>query len=117
MNSFEWNKVFGAALLAILIALMAGFISGKLVHTTHLEKSVIAIDGVGAEVAVGAPAAPTGPADLTELLKTASADNGAKVARACAACHTFDKGGANKVGPNLFGVVGGPHAHAAGFAY
>jgi cytochrome c len=117
MNSFEWNKVFGAALLAILIGLMAGFISGKLVSPHHLEKSVIAVEGVGVEVAAGAPAAPTGPADLTELLKTANAENGAKVARACAACHTFDKGGANKVGPNLFGIAGASHAHASGFAY
>jgi cytochrome c len=33
------------------------------------------------------------------------------------ACHSFEKGGANKVGPNLFNVVGGPRAHAQGFSY
>lgn len=118
MNSFEWNKIFGALLLAGLVALLAGFVSGKLVHPERLEKSVLAIDGAVVEqAAAGAAAAPAGPGDITELLKTADVAMGQKVSRACAACHSFDKGGANKVGPNLFGIVGAKHAHAAGFAY
>ena len=35
----------------------------------------------------------------------------------CAVCHSFDEGGKAKVGPNLYNVVGGPHAHMAGFPY
>lgn len=119
MNSFEWNKIFGAVLLALLVGMMAGFIANKTVHIEKLEKTAIEIEGVADEGAAPAAIAevPAGPADITELLKMASADDGMKVAKACAACHSFDKGGANKVGPNLYSIVGAPHAHAEGFAY
>ena len=51
------------------------------------------------------------------LARTGSVEAGMKVSRACAACHSFDNGGPNRVGPNLYGIVG--HAQAAhdGFAY
>lgn len=118
MNSFEWNKIFGAILFAILVGLMSGFISGRLVHPERLEKTAIAIEGAAtATAAEPAAAAPKGPGPIDELLKTADVAAGQKVSRACAACHSFDKGGANKVGPNLWGIVGNKHAHAENFAY
>ena len=43
--------------------------------------------------------------------------HGERLSKVCAACHTFDKGGANRVGPNLWGIVGAKHAHIEGFAY
>jgi cytochrome c len=51
------------------------------------------------------------------LMATANAENGAKVFKQCATCHTVDKGGANKIGPNLFGIFGAKKGHIAGFAY
>ena len=47
----------------------------------------------------------------------ASVEEGAKAARKCAVCHSFDKGGPNKVGPHLWGIVGGDVASSAGFSY
>lgn len=55
--------------------------------------------------------------DVTAMLAKASAENGAKLAKQCQMCHSFDKGGANKIGPNLFGVFGAAKAHNATFAY
>lgn len=116
--SMEWNKVFGAVLLAGLIAMLAGFASKVLVHSKPLEKSVYVVaTPEGASAPADKGAAPTGPAPIAPLLAAASPEAGQKVAKACAACHSFDKGGAAKVGPNLFGIVGGPKGHMQGFAY
>ena len=116
--SMEWNKIFGAVLLAGLIAMLAGFASKVLVHSKPLEKSVYVVaTPEGAAPAADKGAAPAGPAPIAPLLAAASPENGQKVAKACAACHSFDKGGANKVGPNLYGTVGAPKGHIQGFSY
>ncbi len=55
--------------------------------------------------------------DLASMMKTADADRGAKIFKKCASCHGVEKGGAAKVGPNLFGIVGKKRASSAGFSY
>ena len=57
------------------------------------------------------------PAPIAPLLASADPAAGQATARVCLSCHTFEKGAPAKVGPNLWGIVGAPHAHAQGFAY
>lgn len=57
------------------------------------------------------------PIDIAALLKSANVDNGAKIFKKCASCHTIGKGEAAKVGPNLFGIVARKKAATSGFAY
>lgn len=117
MDSHEWNKIFGAVLGTMTFTLALTIFSGILFETPAPAKP-------GYEIAVpdapahGGPAAPVEPAKpIAELLASASVEKGAEAVKKCASCHTFEKGGANKVGPNLFGILGAHRAHLANFAY
>ena len=119
MDSFELNKIIGAILGACLILLVMSFTAGALFTPVIPDKPGFAITakeeaGHGGE-GKDAAAAPSEP--IEKLLQTASAEKGAAAAKKCAACHTFDKGGPNRVGPNLFGIVDRARASEAGFNY
>ncbi len=83
----------------------------------------VAESSATAEAALAAPAeaapAEAAPAEAAAAVVAAAGDAaaGETVARKCKACHTFEKGAPNRVGPNLFGIVGAPVAAHDGFAY
>jgi len=118
MNGFELNKLIAAILVAMLVAMISGFVAHKVVSASKLAKNVYVVEGVPAATEGGTtPAAPQGPAPIEPLLAKADAAAGEKTARVCGTCHSFIKGGAALIGPNLYGVVGGPHAHMEGYDY
>jgi len=110
------NKVIGSVLFAGLIPMTAGFISHFAYHPQMLEAPVYAIGG-NAPVEKATAAAPVGPEAIAGLLASADPAAGKKLFKKCAACHSFAKGGSNKVGPNLWNAVGGPRGTKAGFKY
>jgi cytochrome c len=117
MDSFELNKILGAILATCLILLVTSFAAGAIFSPNLPEKP-------GFEIAVkeeshggGKEAAPAPSEPIEKLLQTASVEKGAAAAKKCAACHTFEKGGPNRVGPNLFGIVERARASEAGFNY
>ena len=115
MSSFEMNKVFAAILIAGIVAMFSGFLADLLVHPETLEQDAVAIEGGAVEG--GGPVKQSGPEPILHLIATADIAQGEKLSKACAACHSFDQGGPNKVGPNLWGIVGASKAHLGGFEY
>jgi cytochrome c len=117
MDSFELNKIAGAVLGACLFTLALNIAAGAVFAPQKPAKPGydIAVAAPTSEANAGAPAAPSEPIEV--LLAKASVERGEQSAKKCAACHTFDKGGANRVGPNLWGVVGRPRASEPGFNY
>lgn len=117
MDSFEINKIAGAVLGTLLFAMAVGVLSDAIFANHPPEEPGYAIAIPDAEHPEGsAPAAPAA-VPLPVLLADASVSAGESGVRPCQACHTFDKGGAAKVGPNLYGVVGAKVLNHPDFNY
>jgi len=115
MTGPQSNKIFAALLIAGITAYLSAFVADKLIHPEELSEDAVAIEG--GEVAGGAIAGPAGPEPIMHLIASADIAKGETLSRACAACHSFDNGGPDKVGPNLYGIVVASFAHKSGFAY
>jgi len=117
MDSFELNKILGAILGSCLILLVMNFTANALFAPVQPAKPGFEI-AVKEEAAGGAKeAAPAKEEPIEKLLATASVQKGEASAKKCAACHTFAKGDPNRVGPNLFGIVGDKKGEGRGFNF
>lgn len=118
MNTTNSNKIAMAVLGTCLSVMALGLVADGIYGHDKLEAAGYALPGGEAGEGAGKEAAPAAAAEpLPVLLAKADVGRGEAGAKTCAACHSFDKGGAVKVGPPLYGVVGRPIASVAGFAY
>ncbi|MDR7036399.1 MULTISPECIES: c-type cytochrome [Methylobacterium] len=114
MDSFEVNKVAGAVLGALLFAMGSGFVAELIYHPKPAGSAGYELPEPKAE-AGGAPAAKAEPVSVR--LASANVEKGQAGTKACQSCHSFEKGGPNKVGPHLWDVVERQKAHEPGFDY
>jgi cytochrome c len=119
MDSFELNKIAGAVIGAALFAMVVGKVSGILIHPEPPAKPVFAaVTGGGAAAPAAAPAAPEKLPPLAPLLAKADPAKGeGDFTKRCATCHTAAKGGPNKVGPDLWNIIGRKRASHEGYSY
>jgi cytochrome c len=116
MDSFEFNKIVGAVLFTCLALLGLNITAEAIFTAREPAKPGFEIE-VKKESAAG-PAEKAAPEEpIEKLLANATVERGQAVTKACAACHTFQKGGPNGQGPNLYGIVGRPRASEPGFSY
>ncbi|MBU1323669.1 MAG: cytochrome c family protein, partial [Alphaproteobacteria bacterium] len=114
-GDLKWNKIMGAGLATALVIIGVQQVTGAIYHSEPPEKMGYFVDAP--EEAAAGGAAEALPIDWGTVLPTADLAAGEAAFARCKACHTITAGGANGIGPNLYGVVGGPVMHSAGFAY
>ena len=126
MSSIEINKIVGAVLTAGIVAVASGFVADLLYEPEMLEESVYKVATAesmaegAAESAAPAESSETASGDadpFMTLLAAADAAAGQKALKKCTSCHNIDKGGPNKVGPNLWNIVNRRIGGAEGFSY
>ncbi len=110
----SFNTTAGWVLFAGIVALGASIVTGEVFHDERPETMGYPIEGVEVEGEGGGEAAKP----IEFYLAGADPAKGEQVFKKCAACHNADKGGANALGPNLWGVLGEPIGKGAGgFAF
>jgi cytochrome c len=117
MDSFEWNKILGAVLGTLLLVFIVNEVANILYHTGEpAEEMAYRIEIPEGDEQQAGPGEPEA-VDFGKLLQQASAEQGENVAKRCLQCHSFEKGGPHKTGPNLWGILGAEIAAKDGFRY
>ena len=117
MDELRFNKVFAGFLCAGLLIMAGVQIAHVLLPDQKLAENSYVIEVPEATEVADAVPQDTGPEPILALLASADVAAGEKLAKKCTACHVFEAGGANKVGPALWGIVNKAKASDDGFAY
>ena len=113
-ESDQFNTIAGWTLAAGIVALGATIVTGQLFKHHPVEAGGYAVESADGGAEGGAAKDPP----IALLMQTADAAKGAEVFKKCASCHTINNGGANGIGPNLYGTMGeGIGEGKGGFAF
>ncbi|MCT8268958.1 c-type cytochrome [Afifella sp. JA880] len=117
MHSPAWNTYAMAILGTLLVAFGLSVLGDMLFESPELDEPGYVIATAEEDSGSDAAAEPAGPEPLPVRLANADTDAGQRTAKQCVACHNFQKGEGNKIGPLLWNVVGRPVASEEGFSY
>jgi len=119
MDSFEWNKIIGAVLGTVIFIFVVRLVAEAVYEPEKPAKPGYVVEGVVETPAAGAASAPVAEVvpDFGTVLPAADVADGKTISTKCQQCHDINKGGPNKIGPELWNVVGRPRATEPGFSY
>ena len=107
MDSFELNKIIAAILMVALLVIGLGKIADGVFHVKKPKNPGYQVEvDTQSNSSVSKVAATEVKIDMVALMAQGDAESGKKIFKKCAACHSINKGGGNKIGPALYNVVG-----------
>ena len=116
MNAFEINKIIAAIILAVLLFFGVGKLADFIFYVEKPKEPAYKVETPAIKVA-SAQTAGSGNTDIGKLLSLGTVKHGEKVFKKCIACHTIAKGGKNKIGPAIFGVLGKKSGSVSNYKY
>jgi len=114
------TKIIVSIVIALILILGISKITNVIYYVEKPEKSAYQIDSVSEEVSASTAEASSSDVDsgnIMALFASTSSEEGAKIFKKCAACHSVAQGGANKIGPALWGVLGRKAGSVSGYKY
>ena len=106
MNSFEINKIIAAIILTIVIVFGVNKLADVIYYVKTPKGNTYNIVTETKEISKGDTVKTGGDINISTLLALGNIDHGKMIFKKCAACHSASKGGGNKIGPALWGVIG-----------
>ena len=118
MDSFELNKIIAAILMVALLVIGLGKIADVAFHVKKPKNPGYKVEGQ-AQLAssISETSKVVKKIDIVAVMAQGDVTNGEKIFKKCAACHSINKGGANKIGPALYNVVGRKVGDVADYKY
>jgi len=118
MDSFEINKIVAAVLLVALLVIGIGKLSNVIFYVEKPEKPGYVVEVQQTSTSTTATATVEDKkVDIAALMALGDVNAGEKIFKKCAACHSINQGGANKIGPALYNVVGRKIGGVADYKY
>ena len=107
MDSFELNKIIAAILMVALLVIGLGKIADRVFHVNKPEKPGYKVEVENQSISSSSETTEViEKIDIAALMAQGDIVSGEKIFKKCAACHSINKGGKNKIGPALYNVVG-----------
>jgi cytochrome c len=118
MDSFELNKIIAAVLMVVLLVIGLGKIADVAFHVKKPENPGYKIEVESQLASTTSKVAEVAEKiDITTVMALGDIASGEKIFKKCAACHSINKGGKNKIGPALYNVVGRAVGGVNGYKY
>ena len=117
MNSFEINKIIAAIILTIVIVLGVNKLADVIYYVKAPKDNTYKIVAEPEEISKDDTVKAGGDNNISARLALGNIDHGKMIFKKCAACHSASKGGGNKIGPALWGIIGRDAASIQGYSY